>query len=93
MVIVGKILTVAGVEFEFSRPDLFELNKISVSQEPRMLYNPNIHHRQSIRLKEHDYRKKGAYFVTIRTHNRAHLFGKIKKERIKLPAAGPIIIR
>lgn len=34
------------------------------------LYDPNQHHRQSIRLKGYDYRSAGAYFVTICTRNR-----------------------
>lgn len=33
--------------------------------------------RKSIRLKEYDYSQNGAYFVTICTHNKEHLFGKI----------------
>jgi REP element-mobilizing transposase RayT len=34
-------------------------------------------HRRSIRLKGYDYAYPGAYFVTICTHNREHLFGEI----------------
>ncbi len=30
-----------------------------------MTYNPNIHHRRSIRLKGYDYSQAGAYFITI----------------------------
>jgi hypothetical protein len=33
-------------------------------------YDPNKHHRRSIRLKEYDYAKAGAYFVTICTWQR-----------------------
>jgi len=33
--------------------------------------------RQTIRLKHHDYTSVGSYFITICTHNRSHLFGKI----------------
>jgi REP element-mobilizing transposase RayT len=33
-------------------------------------YNPNIHHRRSIRLPAYDYRSFGAYFVTICTYQR-----------------------
>ncbi|MDZ4669160.1 MAG: transposase, partial [bacterium] len=40
-------------------------------------YNPNIHHRQSIRLKGYDYSQAGLYFITICCQNRARLFGKI----------------
>ncbi|HET8944733.1 MAG TPA: transposase [Dehalococcoidia bacterium] len=33
-------------------------------------YDPQIHHRRSIRLPAWDYRERGAYFVTICTHER-----------------------
>jgi len=42
-----------------------------------MPYNPDIHHRKSIRLKEYDYSQEGLYFITICTQNREHLFGEI----------------
>ncbi len=42
-----------------------------------MPYNPDRHHRRSIRLKGYDYSRAGAYFVTICTHNRECLFGEI----------------
>ena len=37
-------------------------------------YDPNKHHRRSIRLQGWDYRSPGLYFVTICTHERANLF-------------------
>ncbi len=40
-------------------------------------YNPNIHHRKSIRLKGYDYSKAGLYFITICVQDRKCLFGKI----------------
>jgi hypothetical protein len=42
-----------------------------------MAYNPNIHHRRSIRLKGHDYSQPGLYFITICCQNRQCLFGEI----------------
>ncbi len=42
-----------------------------------MNYNPQIHHRKSIRQKGYDYSQAGLYFITICTHNRECLFGKI----------------
>ena len=42
-----------------------------------MAFNPNIHHRRSIRLKGHDYSQPGLYFITICCHNRQCLFGEI----------------
>lgn len=40
-------------------------------------YNPDIHHRRTVRLKGYDYSLSGLYFITICTHNRQHLFGEI----------------
>jgi REP element-mobilizing transposase RayT len=40
-------------------------------------FDPKIHHRRSIRLKEFDYSLAGAYFITICTYNRQPFFGKI----------------
>jgi hypothetical protein len=40
-----------------------------------MKYNPEKHHRRSIRLKDYDYSQPGAYFVTICTQNQECLFG------------------
>ena len=42
-----------------------------------MNYNPNIHHRRSIRLKGYDYAREGAYFITICCRDRKCRFGKI----------------
>ena len=42
-----------------------------------MKYDPEKHHRRSIRLKDYDYSQSGAYFITICTHNRECLFGEI----------------
>ena len=42
-----------------------------------MSFNPNIHHRKSIRLKGYDYSQAGLYFITICVQNRECLFGKI----------------
>ena len=43
----------------------------------KMKYNPQIHHRRSIRLKGYDYSQAGLYFVTICCDDRKHRFGKI----------------
>lgn len=53
-------------------------------------YNPEIHHRKSIRLKGYDYSKEGLYFVTICTHNRENLFGEIKDGEMFLNEFGKI---
>ena len=40
-------------------------------------YNPNIHHRRSIRLKGYDYSQEGLYFITICVQDKKCLFGEI----------------
>lgn len=42
-----------------------------------MKYDPNKHHRRSIRLKGYDYQNAGAYFITICVQNRACILGDI----------------
>ncbi len=42
-----------------------------------MKYNPDLHHRHSIRLQDYDYANAGAYFVTICCQNRINRFGEI----------------
>ncbi|MGC8879289.1 MAG: transposase [Anaerolineae bacterium] len=42
-----------------------------------MKYDPERHHRRSIRLPGYDYTRPGVYFVTLVTHERQCLFGDI----------------
>jgi putative transposase len=42
-----------------------------------MTYDPDKHHRRSIRLQGFDYSRSAAYFVTICVQNRECLFGMI----------------
>jgi len=44
-----------------------------------MIYNPDIHHRRSIRLKDYDYSSDGAYFITICTENRECILSSIRR--------------
>ena len=55
-----------------------------------MRYDPNKHHRRSIRLKGFDYTREGAYFVTICTQNQACLFGEIVNEQMRLNDVGKV---
>jgi len=48
----------------------------------------NRHNRQSIRLKEYDYEQADAYFVTICTQERLHLFGEVVDGEMVLNDAG-----
>lgn len=51
-------------------------------------YNPQKHHRRSIRLQGYDYSQEGLYFITICCQNRAYLFGKIVDGKMILNDAG-----
>ncbi len=53
-----------------------------------MTYNPNIHNRMSHRLQGYDYSQCGAYFITICTYKKEHLFGEILDAEIKLNLIG-----
>lgn len=53
-------------------------------------YNPKIHHRRSIRLKNYDYTKEGLYFITMFCKNGTHRFGKIVNDKMKLNECGMI---
>ena len=53
-----------------------------------MTYDPEKHHRRSIRLPEYDYSQPGAYFVTICTQNRPCLFGEVVTAEMVLNDAG-----
>ena len=55
-----------------------------------MLYNPEIHHRHSIRLKGYDYSSQGAYFITLCCENRQHRFGEISESQMELTPCGQI---
>ncbi len=59
---------------------------------PHMVkFDPKIHHRRSIRLKEYDYSQAGAYFVTIVTQQREFLFGEIVNKEMELNPNGEIV--
>jgi putative transposase len=42
-----------------------------------MAFNPDIHHRRSIRLRDYDYSSAAAYFVTLCASQRECLFGEV----------------
>ena len=42
-----------------------------------MTFDPDKHHRRSIRLRDYDYAYPGAYFITICTKDRETLFGRV----------------
>jgi putative transposase len=64
---------------------------LSNGENTTMNYNPDKHHRKSIRLKHYDYSQAGAYFVTMVTQHRQHFFGEIQQGDMILNAAGEMI--
>ncbi len=56
-----------------------------------MTYDPDIHRRRSIRLKDYDYSQAGAYFVTICTQNKECVFGDVVGGEMRLNDAGFMI--
>jgi REP element-mobilizing transposase RayT len=56
-----------------------------------MKFDPQKHHRRSIRLQGYDYSQAGAYYVTIVTWQREHLFGEVLNAEMKLNRFGQIV--
>lgn len=56
-----------------------------------MDYDPQIHHRRSIRLAGYDYSQSGAYFVTVCTQGRQTLFGTVADGMMEPNDAGRMI--
>lgn len=53
-------------------------------------YNPNIHHRRSIRLKGYDYSQAGLYFITICCLDRNCRFGNVVNGKMILNELGTV---
>ena len=49
-----------------------------------MKFDPEIHHRRSIRLKGYDYTQPGAYFVTICAFHHDEIFGEVVDGEMQL---------
>jgi REP element-mobilizing transposase RayT len=58
-----------------------------------MKFDPQKHHRRSIRLKGYDYSQSGAYFVTIVVWQRECLLGEIVDGEMRLNEFGKIVER
>lgn len=55
-----------------------------------MPYDPQRHHRRSLRLPGYDYTQPGAYFVTICVQDRLHLFGEVVDDRVAFNPYGRV---
>lgn len=56
-----------------------------------MKYNPEKHHRRSVRLKGYDYSLSGAYFITLCAKDRECMFGQIIAGKMILNEYGEIV--
>ncbi len=56
-----------------------------------MKFDPDKHHRRSIRLRDYDYSLDGAYFVTICTLERKCLFGEVAYGEMRLNDIGMMV--
>lgn len=56
-----------------------------------MSYNPDIHHRRSVRLRDYDYRSAGTYFLTICAFQRECLFGEVVDGEMQVNQFGEIV--
>jgi putative transposase len=54
-----------------------------------MKYNPEKHHRRSIRLKNYDYANNGYYFLTICSRDRECIFGELNVGALLACAQNP----
>lgn len=57
-----------------------------------MIYDPNKHHRRSIRLQGYDYAQNGAYFITICIQSCACLLGYITSGTMELSDGGKMVV-
>jgi len=56
------------------------------------MFDPNKHHRRSVRLRNFDYRSAGAYFVTVCVARRRQAFGYFNDGGMRLHPYGKIAI-
>jgi len=56
-----------------------------------MRFDPEKHHRRSIRLKGYDYGRPGSYFITICVRDRECWFGEIRGDEVRLNDAGRVV--
>ena len=54
-------------------------------------YDPEIHHRRSLRLKDYDY-SVGVFYFTICVHNRRRVFGRVSDGQVILSKLGAIVL-
>ena len=58
-----------------------------------MAFNADKHSRRSIRLRDHDYSREGAYFVTLCTFSRQCVLGDVSGGEVLLNALGDMVTK
>ena len=58
-----------------------------------MTFNPDIHRRRSLRLRDYDYTQSGAYLITICTKDRESLYGYVTAGQMCLNEYGRIVAK
>jgi hypothetical protein len=81
---------IQGRKFSARTRKILILQPYHATTKTTMKYNPQIHHRKSIRLKGYDYSQAGLYFITICVQDRKCLFGKIENDEMILNDFGTI---
>jgi hypothetical protein len=55
------------------------------------MYDPTIHRRRTLRLKDYDY-STGAFYFTLCTHNRKCVFGDVSQGQVILSRIGSVVL-
>ena len=77
-------------EFHFFQINFFL--KLNRKKDKMIQFDPQKHHRRSIRLKGYDYSKQGFYFITICCEDKAKIFGEIIDGKMNFTADSDAII-
>lgn len=56
-----------------------------------MVFDPEIHHRHSVRVRGYDYSQPGAYFVTICELRKQCIFGQVRGAEVELNRLGEMV--
>ena len=66
-------------------------NLVGAGFKPALSTGDETPRRKRLRLREYDYSSSGMYFVTVSTHNRISLFGKVVEGAMRLNRLGTIV--
>ncbi len=64
---------------------------LPIEQHSGSMYDPEIHHRRSIRVKGYDYSQAGAYFITMCVRERECLLGEVVDGKVQPSGIGAVV--